>query len=103
MDFFNNKKRVVQRAIVSAVASSLIAFNSFASTSEDYEKALTAFNQNEYDEAYIHLKNSLQKDPENLAAKILMGDGGTYFLGFTLAFLSLVATRNNQNFLVYVF
>ena len=74
MDFFNNKKRVVQRAIVSAVASSLIAFNSFASTSEDYEKALTAFNQNEYDEAYIHLKNSLQKDPENLAAKILMGE-----------------------------
>ena len=74
MDFFNNKKRVVHRAIISAVASSLITFNSFATTSEDYEKALTAFNQNEYDEAYIHLKNSLQKDPENLAAKILMGE-----------------------------
>ena len=74
MDFFNNKKRFVQRAIISTVASSLIAFNSFATTSEDYEKALTAFNQNEYDEAYIHLKNSLQKDPENLAAKILMGE-----------------------------
>ena len=74
MDFFNNKKRIVHRAIISAVASSLITFNSFATTSEDYEKALTAFNQNEYDEAYIHLKNSLQKDPENLAAKILMGE-----------------------------
>ena len=32
-------------------------------------------------------------------AKILMGDGGTYFLGFTLAFLSLIASKNNQNFL----
>ncbi|MFZ8198100.1 XrtA/PEP-CTERM system TPR-repeat protein PrsT [Alteromonas portus] len=74
MDFFNNKKRAIHRTFVSAVASSLIAFNSFATTSEDYEKALTAFNQNEYDEAYIHLKNSLQKDPENLAAKILMGE-----------------------------
>ena len=74
MDFFNNKKRLVQRAIVSAVASSLIVFNSFATTSEDYEKALTAFNKDAYDEAYIHLKNSLQKDPENLAAKILMGE-----------------------------
>ncbi len=69
MDFFNNKKRVVQRAIVSAVASSLIAFNSFASTSEDYEKALTAFNQNEYDEAYIHLKTAYKKILKTLLQK----------------------------------
>ena len=26
-----------------------------------------------------------------------MGDGGTYFIGFTLAFLSLIVSKNNQN------
>ncbi len=30
-------------------------------------------------------------------AKILMGDGGTYFIGFTLGFLSLIVSKNNQN------
>lgn len=50
-----------------------ISFSSSATTSGDYEKALKAYNVDEYDEAYIHLKNSLQKDPENLAAKLLMG------------------------------
>ena len=30
-------------------------------------------------------------------AKILMGDGGTYFIGFTLGFLSLMVSKNNQN------
>ncbi len=32
-------------------------------------------------------------------AKILMGDGGTYFIGFTLAYLSLLVSKNNQNVL----
>ena len=41
-----------------------------SSTSEDYEKALRSFQFEKYDEAYIHLKNSLQKDPQNLAAKL---------------------------------
>ena len=45
-----------------------------ATTSEDYEKALRAYNEGTYDDAYIHLKNSLQKDPNNLAAKILIGE-----------------------------
>jgi predicted Zn-dependent protease len=31
------------------------------------------FNAKQYDEAFIHLKNSLQQDPDNLVAKILMG------------------------------
>ena len=30
-------------------------------------------------------------------AKILMGDGGTYFIGFTLGFLGLIVSKNNQN------
>lgn len=45
----------------------------FASSLGDYEKALTSYNAKKYDEAFIHLKNSLQQDPDNLAAKILMG------------------------------
>lgn len=32
-------------------------------------------------------------------AKILMGDGGAYFIGFTLALLSLLVSKNNQNVL----
>lgn len=56
-----------------ALAAISFSFTAFASTSEDYEKALKSYNKAEYDEAYIHLKNSLQQDPENLAAKILMG------------------------------
>ena len=74
MDAVTPKKRFLKRSLFFAVLSSLVAFNSAATTSEDYEKALTAFKNNTYDEAYIHLKNSLQKDPENLAAKLLMGE-----------------------------
>ncbi len=32
-------------------------------------------------------------------ARILMGDGGAYFIGFTLAFLSLLVSKNNQDIL----
>lgn len=74
MDAVTPKKRFLKRTFFFAALSSLVAFNSAATTSEDYEKALTAFKNNTYDEAYIHLKNSLQKDPENLAAKLLMGE-----------------------------
>ena len=44
-----------------------------AQSNSHYEKALQSFNQNEYNESYIHLKNALKENPENLAAKILMG------------------------------
>ena len=76
MDILLNKKRVFNRTLLSLAVTSMLSFSgaSFATTSEDYEKALSSFNKNEYDEAYIHLKNSLQKDPENLAAKLLMGE-----------------------------
>jgi putative PEP-CTERM system TPR-repeat lipoprotein len=60
----------------------LISVHVWASSSEDYELALNAYNNKEYSEAYIYLKNSLQKDPENLSAKILMGKmllKNTYF------------------------
>ena len=44
------------------------------SASEDYEKALQSFYEENIDEAYIHLKNALQKDPAHLPSKILMGE-----------------------------
>lgn len=51
----------------------LLASQVFANTNADYEKALSAYNDKKFDEAFIHLKNSLQADPNNLVAKILMG------------------------------
>ncbi|GEA05805.1 lipoprotein [Alteromonas sp. KUL42] len=67
-------KSVIKRTVFPLLVTSFIASFTYATTSEDYELALTAFNDAAYDEAYIHLKNSLQKDPENLSAKILMGE-----------------------------
>jgi putative PEP-CTERM system TPR-repeat lipoprotein len=45
----------------------------FADPAENYEKAFQSFNDNDYDAAYIHLKNVLQEDPEHLPGKILLG------------------------------
>lgn len=59
--------------VLSLYLLSLISVSVFADSSDDYEKALIAFNAKEYEEAYVHLKNSLQKDSDNLSAKILMG------------------------------
>jgi putative PEP-CTERM system TPR-repeat lipoprotein len=42
-------------------------------TAEDYEKALVSFNQQEFKESYIYLKNALQKTPEHLPSKLLIG------------------------------
>jgi tetratricopeptide (TPR) repeat protein len=52
----------------------LLIFASFTVTAaDDYEQALLAFEENNTKEAYIHLKNSLKTQPDNLPAKILMG------------------------------
>lgn len=61
--------------IILLLASSI----SHAQQLSDYEKANTAFNKGLVDESYIHLKNSLSKDPEHLPSKILMG----YVLGLS--------------------
>ncbi len=68
-----NVRPVISALSLFCALVSFAVFNVNATTSEDYEKALKSYNVNAFDEAYIHLKNSLQKDPENLAAKILMG------------------------------
>ncbi len=67
--------KVFKRTLVISVAIAGLGLTSqvAASSADDYEKALKSYNKSEYDETYIHLKNSLQKDPGNLAAKILMG------------------------------
>jgi len=39
---------------------------------QNYESAVAAFDDNKYREAYIHLKNTLQEDPNNLPARLLL-------------------------------
>lgn len=52
----------------------LFSFFSFQTlAAEHFEKALSSYENQKIDEAYIHLKNALQEDSENLPAKILMG------------------------------
>lgn len=52
---------------------SIFLIFSIQATANNFEKALTAFNNNKIEEAYIHLKNVMQDEPENLSAKVLMG------------------------------
>lgn len=47
------------------------SYLSFASES-DYEKAIQAFYQQNYDESYIHLKNTLKDNPQDISAKVLL-------------------------------
>jgi putative PEP-CTERM system TPR-repeat lipoprotein len=44
-----------------------------SNTAEDYEKALVSFNKQAFKESYIYLKNALQKTPEHLPSKLLIG------------------------------
>jgi len=55
------------------ILSILMSSAVYASDS-NYEKALTAFRQNQIDTAYIHLKNTLKDDPNSLPAKLLFAD-----------------------------
>lgn len=48
--------------------------NGFPKSAIDYEKALASFNQESFDEAYIHLKNALQDNPSHLQSKLMMGN-----------------------------
>ena len=57
----------------------LLSGTSYAQQLSDYEKANKAFNEGLVDESYIHLKNSLNDNPDHLPSKILMG----YVLGIS--------------------
>ena len=46
----------------------------FSQSAIDYEKALRGFNQENFDEAYVYLKNALQDNPSHLQSKLMMAD-----------------------------
>ncbi|WP_371195750.1 XrtA/PEP-CTERM system TPR-repeat protein PrsT [Glaciecola sp. SC05] len=51
----------------------LLPFLALAQVEDNFEKANIAFEQSQFDTAYIHLKNSLGEDPDHLPSKIMMG------------------------------
>ncbi|MAG76761.1 MAG: hypothetical protein CL811_08370, partial [Colwelliaceae bacterium] len=63
----------------------LLLVSNYTFSSEYLEKALTAYQKQNIEAAYIHLKNALQENDENLPAKVLMGrvllDKGLYIDG----------------------
>ena len=48
--------------------------HAFSQSALDYEKALKSFNQENFDDAYIYLKNALQDNPSHLQSKLMMAD-----------------------------
>jgi putative PEP-CTERM system TPR-repeat lipoprotein len=46
----------------------------FSQSAIDYEKALISLNQENVDEAYIHLKNALKDNPSHLQSKLMIAD-----------------------------
>lgn len=59
-----------------ALAAALLASQPVLSqdANQYYEQALQAYQNEEVTEAYIHLKNALQKDPNMVAARILLAE-----------------------------
>lgn len=51
----------------------IMSFITHSETAQDYEKALIAFNKEEFRESYVYLKNALQKNPQHLPSKLLIG------------------------------
>lgn len=45
---------------------------STSSHADDYESSLQAYNTKDFNTAYIHIQNALQKQPKNLPAKLLL-------------------------------
>jgi len=43
-------------------------------SSQFYEQAVQAFDEKKYTEAYIHLKNVLQEDPDHVSARLLLAE-----------------------------
>ena len=72
-DLSMNRKYRFARILAFTPFLALFLFSAEAHESDDYEKALQAFNKSEYEEAYIHVRNSLQQNPNYLPAKILIG------------------------------
>lgn len=50
-----------------------LLFSSFCQANDDYEKAVLALSQTQVEAAFIHVKNALKVEPNNLSARILYG------------------------------
>ena len=58
-----NKQRILTSLVRNALfgAIGLVTFTSASATTfEDYEQALDAYNNKRYEESFVHLKNSLK-------------------------------------------
>ena len=80
-----------------------VSLTSHAQQLSDYEKANTAFNNGLIDESYIHLKNSLNNDPEHLPSKILMGQVlglSGYFYEAELELKEVLARGGDANLVI---
>jgi putative PEP-CTERM system TPR-repeat lipoprotein len=68
--------RKKNRSISALIILLMMFFSSytFSQSALDYEKALTSFNRENFDEAYIHLKNALQDNPSHLQSKLMIAD-----------------------------
>jgi putative PEP-CTERM system TPR-repeat lipoprotein len=59
--------------LIPILSALILSFPAIAQINTDFESAKTAFENGNLDAAYIHLKNSLDKDASHLPSKILMG------------------------------
>ncbi|MDT0583885.1 XrtA/PEP-CTERM system TPR-repeat protein PrsT [Brumicola blandensis] len=59
--------------LIPIISALILCFPALAQVNTDFENAKTAFDNGNLDAAYIHLKNSLDKDASHLPSKILMG------------------------------
>jgi putative PEP-CTERM system TPR-repeat lipoprotein len=59
--------------LIPIISALILCFPALAQVNTDFENAKTAFDNGNLDAAYIHLKNSLDKDATHLPSKILMG------------------------------
>lgn len=64
--------RLIVRIMLLSMALVSTAATSAEEASVSYEKAVQAYEEDKYEEAYIHLKNALQEDPNLLSARMLL-------------------------------
>ena len=63
----------IRKLVISAIQYSLLLITSVANAeTTHYEAALQAYNLNDIETAFIHLKNALQQSERNLPAKLLL-------------------------------
>lgn len=61
------------RNLLTVLSISCYLFCQNAWGNEDYEQALTSFESNNIEDAYVHLKNALKHNQDSIPAKLLMG------------------------------